>query len=258
MKSNRWLIGVAPIIAMTLAATAVPVTAAAEDVRSHLSSSEQSALSSLRAALAEAGAAGSKVAATNLIAFDSLTSAQSLGLARYLTGKSGITAAGPSPAATTRVVGGITVSTDGDARWVSESRVAVPKDLHRAEAAKARATFAPAAVTYGVHSYTNESFAIAGITLSTTRVWADYVTGSGVVQRIRDYGCQLIFNFEPSAEITTTKQSQSLSGGKATFKCLVTVKRGIPTPWGQITTSTRQGYQYMSVNGRGVYSHGWQ
>ncbi|RKR75655.1 hypothetical protein [Frondihabitans australicus] len=78
------------------------------------------------------------------------------------------------------------------------------------------------------------------------------------MKSLTDYGCQLVKNYDPFSSISMSKQSGILSGGKATYKCYVVVKRGVPSPWGQISTSTRSAYQYMTAAGSGVTAHGWQ
>ncbi|WP_157887673.1 hypothetical protein [Frondihabitans sp. PAMC 28766] len=61
------------------------------------------------------------------------------------------------------------------------------------------------------------------------------MTGSGRVQKLKDYGCQLVSNYDPFSNISISKQSGIFSGGQATYKCYVVVKRGVPTPWGRST-----------------------
>lgn len=246
----------AGIASLALVLGAAPLAASADDTPTTLTATERSALDAFHASLTDGVAAGADGAADNLDAFNSMTADESLGLAQYLTGETELSPVTPSDDATVSEAGTVTVATDGDAQWVTEAE-STRSVAGQAKLGQTRAA-AAAAATYNVHSHADESFVFAGITVSKTRVWADYVTGSGVVKSIRDYGCQLVQNYEPTAEISTVEQSKSLSGGKATFKCKVTVKRGAPTPWGQITWSTRQAYQYMSVNGPGVYAHGWQ
>jgi len=114
-----------------------------------------------------------------------------------------------------------------------------------------------AATIYNVHSSYDYTYSFAGVKLIKTRVWADYKTQSGVLKSVTDWACQIVQNYDIQAEVSSTKQSRVLSGGVATFKSYVVSKRGVPTPWGQITTSTRSGYQYMKVNGAGIVSSGW-
>lgn len=136
------------------------------------------------------------------------------------------------------------VADDGRARWIAES-------VEEIDPVGVRAA------TYSVHSRSDQTVKLAGITISKTRVWADYKTGSGVVKSVTDYGCQLVSSIDPFSSITTSKQSKVLSSGKATVKCAVVVRRGVPTPWGQISTTTRSAYQYMRVNGSRIEAQGW-
>lgn len=201
------------------------------------------ALNSFRAELASQKDAGES---TSLASFDALGESERTELARYLTGETSLSATAPPADAAREQSGSSVVATAGNARWVSTvGEETEPDD------ATGRAT------TYKVHSYADETFTLVGITISKTRVWADYTTGSGIVKSLTDYGCQLVSNYDPFSSISVSKQSAILSGGKATYKCYVTVKRGVPSPWGQISTTTRSAYQYMQVSGPGVGGHGW-
>ncbi len=227
------------LVSVALASPAQGAPAAAS---SSPAGGEEQALDDFRNQLA---AASSVEARDDLARFDSLSATDRQTLERYLTGETSPWAITPSPRATTRVNGTTRVVTDGAARWIS-----TVSDGHP-ETPPARGA------TYSVHSSADETFTLVGITISKTRVWADYRTGSGIVTNLVDYGCQLVSNYDPFSKIKVSRQSGILSGGQATYKCSVLVERGVPTPWGQVNTTTRSAYQFMRVAGRGISAHGW-
>jgi hypothetical protein len=76
---------------------------------------------------------------------------------------------------------------------------------------------------------------------------------------ITSYSCIVDANYDPFSTVTSSKNSAWVSLGRATAECKVTVKRGTPTPWGQVTFSTRSNIQYVTGNGSGaVTAHGWR
>lgn len=203
----------------------------------------QQVLDDFRASLA-LEAEADEVASRNLTLYDALEQAQRDELARYFLGE--ITPVLRQEA--TEILSDATsVISDGDFSIESTA-----SDSSQATRAVARAT------TYNVHSTADEEFRFAGILISKTRVWADYVTGSGRVLSTTNYGCQVLNNYDVFSEITVSQAGSSLSGGEATFLCNVVVRRGAPTPWGQINWSTASGIQFMTVNGPGVKARGWR
>lgn len=208
----------------------------------------------MRATLVSAAASGQPDAAQSLTSFDRLTTTQRAELARYLLGERPMPTIPPARATVVRTGTSTTTAAEGDLSWtVTTGTTVMPV---RALGVSTSAV-TPMATTHNVHSYYDSSFTFAGVTIIKTRVWGDYKTGSGRVLSITDYGCQVVANYEPTAQVSTSKQSSVLSGGKATFKCYVVVSRGAPTPWGQIAWSTKSSYQYMQVNGPGVEARGW-
>lgn len=104
-----------------------------------------------------------------------------------------------------------------------------------------------------------QSYVFAGITISKTTVRETYTVSGANAVAIVSYSCIVDANYDPFAEVSSTKDGAWVSSGKATAECLVTVKRGTPTPWGQITWSTNSNIQFVTGNGYGgVTSHGWR
>ena len=187
-------------------------------------------------------------AANNLARFDALSPEQRDELAHFLLGEST-----PHLTETDMTLGALqTTATDGDFQVMTTDGDFQWNSTLSAPPATSTTT------TYSVHATGDETFSFAGIVITRTRVWADYVTGSGVVKRIANYGCQAITNYDAFAEVKVSNAGSSLSGGRATFLCDVVVKRGVPTAWGHVSWSTRSGIQYLSVNGRGVTGHEWR
>lgn len=104
-----------------------------------------------------------------------------------------------------------------------------------------------------------QSFVFAGITISKTTVRETYYVSANVATSIATYSCVVDVNYDPFSEVTSVKDGAWISAGKATSECLVTVKRGVPTPLGQITWSTKAQIQFVTGNGYGgVVAHGWR
>ncbi len=104
-----------------------------------------------------------------------------------------------------------------------------------------------------------QSFLFAGITISKTTVRETYYYSGANATGIASYSCVVNANYDPFAQVTAAKDGAWISSGKAIAECRVTVKRGAPSPWGQITWSTASNIQYVSGNGYGnVTSHGWR
>jgi hypothetical protein len=254
-KYSRFAIAGGSILALTGAVfSATPALASSDIGATHSNTAaspvsvEQaqldSALSQFRKGLTSQ-APSDNVAAQSVARFDALTPAKRKTLALYLLGQFT-----PNVMKSTIPAGGGQQSTvDGDFQQVAQASDPV---------GPASGKLFASAATYSVHSTADESFYFAGILISRTRVWADYTTGSGVVKSVQNYGCQVLNNYDIFSTISTSKAGQSLSGGSATFLCNVVVKRGVPTPWGTISWSTRTALQYLSVNGSRVTGHGWR
>ncbi|WP_431075091.1 hypothetical protein [Microbacterium phyllosphaerae] len=104
-----------------------------------------------------------------------------------------------------------------------------------------------------------QSFLFAGITISKTTVRETYNYSGANATSVAAYSCVVDANYDPYSQITVSKAGAYVSGGKATAECKVSVKRGVPTPWGPISWSTASNVQYVTGNGAGtVTSHGWR
>lgn len=183
------------------------------------------ALSQLRANL---------TASADIAAFDALSPAQEAELADYLLGEidpfAGLSAASPR---------------NGDF------------ELRTVTAAEPAGGISARAATRSVSAW--QSFLFAGITISKTTVRETYNYSGANATSIAAYSCVVDANYDPYSQITVSKTGAYVSGGKATAECKVTVKRGVPTPWGPISWSTASNVQYVTGNGAGtVTSHGWR
>lgn len=104
-----------------------------------------------------------------------------------------------------------------------------------------------------------QAYVFAGITISKTSVRETYYVSANNATAIATYSCVVDANYDPLAAITTAKDGAWISGGNATAECLVTVRRGVPTPLGQISWSTKDEIQFVTGNGYGgVIAHGWR
>lgn len=124
---------------------------------------------------------------------------------------------------------------------------------------RSRSAFTTSTTVKSKTVWASQSFVFAGITISKTTVRETYTVSDGRAKGISTYSCVVNQNSDPFAEVTASKDGAWVSGGKATAECLVTVKRGAPTPWGQVTWSTASNVQFVTGNGAGaVTSHGWR
>lgn len=173
-------------------------------------------------------------AASDIAAFDALTEEQRADLARYLLGET-------DP---------LSQLSDSDPHVGDfELRVGGP--------ASASITPLAAGATRTVSAW--QSFLFAGITISKTTVRETYLYSGANATRIASYSCVVDANYDPFAEVSVARDGSWISSGKAIAQCKVTVKRGAPSPWGQVTWSTASNVQYVSGNGYGkVVSHGWR
>lgn len=102
-------------------------------------------------------------------------------------------------------------------------------------------------------------FKFAGILISETKINLSYQNKYAMVDQVLSYSCSVITNNDPTAEITTSKNSAYVSNGDAVAKCDVKVKRGAPTPWGQITWSTSESVQVLKGGNTGrITFNGWE
>ena len=172
--------------------------------------------------------------------FDSLTSAQREALANYLLG-----------------------STDPLAKLSEATRYAGDVELRtsaKSAVAPSSATMSSvtaAGATRSVSAW--QSFLFAGITISKTTVSETYYYSGTSATSIAAYSCVVNANYDPFSSVTTSKSGSYVSSGRATAECKVSVRRGVPTPWGTVAWSTASNVQFVTGTGGGsVYSHGWR
>lgn len=108
-------------------------------------------------------------------------------------------------------------------------------------------------------SWGTQWFAFAGIRLTETKVSETYEYSGSTARKMLGYSCTVVKNVQPFTQVSTSKNSAYVSGGQATAKCKVVVKRGVPTPWGTIAWSTYSAIQRLSAKGNGAVTfNGWQ
>ncbi|WP_216099687.1 hypothetical protein, partial [Curtobacterium sp. MMLR14_002] len=98
-------------------------------------------------------------------------------------------------------------------------------------------------------------FAFAGIRLTETKVSMSYQYSGTTARKMLGYSCTVVRNVQPFTEVRTSKSSGYISGGQATAKCKVVVKRGVPTPWGTVAWSTYSSIQRLSAKGNGAITY---
>jgi hypothetical protein len=198
-------------------------------------------LTQFREVLAERAAAN-PAGESDLEAFDALTADQRMDLADYFLGESETVEPTPNAEQSIAPDGSMTY-TDGDLSW-GESAL-VPRQTMAATTSRS---------VWGT-----QWFAFAGIKITETKVSGTFTTSGGKASAISSYACTVVQNLDPMTQVKAAKNAAYVSGGKAYFKCKVTVKRGAPTPWGQVTWSTREAIQYVRAGGSGVVeANGWE
>lgn len=221
-------------ISVAIAAVSLCAVSSLSAVAVEPSSTEQQALTAFKANLDNP---------KDLQAFEALDSEQKNELASYLLGEI-------DPFAEAEKTG---VEPKGQFEVVTDEVETAPVLSKKLSGTAARA----ASTTKTVSAW--QSFTFAGVTISKTTVRMNYTVSGGSAKKVSSYSCVVNANYDPFAEVHTSKDGSWVSGGKATAECLVKVKRGTPTPWGQVTWSTKSNVQYVTGNGRGsVTSHGWR
>lgn len=120
-------------------------------------------------------------------------------------------------------------------------------------------TIQPLAATQTYSVWATSAFLFAGIKISETKVAGTYTASGGTARSILSYSCTVTRNYDPLAEVSTDKSGSYIASGQATMECRVRVRRGVPTPWGQVSWSTKEAIQYLRANGYGgVVAHGWK
>ncbi|WP_139201940.1 hypothetical protein [Curtobacterium sp. MCBA15_016] len=225
------VIGAAPANAVVLA------PAASDEVPPRTPSA---VLSAIRAELAASGSF------SDVASFDRLSADQRHELASYFLDPAAASAATAESAE--NVLGPTTVRTSGDFEWgaAQEPSEAV-SDEGSIEARASRS------------SWGTQWFAFAGIRLTETKVSMSYEYSGTTAKKMLGYSCTVVRNVQPFTEVRTSKSSGYVSGGQATAKCKVTVKRGVLTPWGTIAWSTYSAVQRLSAKGNGaITANRWE
>lgn len=172
--------------------------------------------------------------------FDALTAAQQAKLATYLLGE---TDPFVKLSKTTTRSGDLELRTSTASAPIESSAVS--------------SAVTAAGATRSVSAW--QSFLFAGITLSKTTVYETYYYSGSAATRIASYSCAVNANYDPFSTVTVSKAGAYVGSGRATADCLVSVRRGVPTPWGQVSWSTKSNMQYVTANGNGaVTSSGWR
>lgn len=217
--------------------------------------SSESALKEFRSSLVE-GAQTDPTVVADIERFDSLSAAQRDELANYLTGELDTI----TPISQAEVPDGrSTTITQGDFSWMTVEKPDGGLSLDVMDPAAGKGMLSTTASSTVKSIWATQYFTFAGIKISETKVSGSYTARSGKATSIRSHTCNVVRNYDPFSGVSTSKSSSYVSSGKAVFECLVSVKRGIPTPWGHISYSTRENVQYARGTGTGrVDAHGWR
>lgn len=195
-------------------------------------------LSAIRADLVASGAS------SDVQVFDHLSAEQRHELAAYFLDPAVASAA--TAASDERVFGPEAVRASGDFEW---GEVDTSGDMQDEDGVGV-GTKAASRSSWGT-----QWFAFAGIRLTETKVSMSYEYSGTTARRMLGYSCTVVRNVQPFTQVTTSKSSGYISGGQATAKCKVIVKRGVPTPWGTIAWSTYSAVQRLSAKGNGAITY---
>ncbi|WP_416393244.1 MULTISPECIES: hypothetical protein [unclassified Curtobacterium] len=198
-------------------------------------------LSAIRAELTASGAS------SDVAALDRLNADQRRELTSYFLEPDAAAAALADSAE--RVLGPKTIRTSGDFEWgaVDAASGAVLGEGSAESRAASRS------------SWGTQWFAFAGVRLTETKVSMSYEYSGTTAKRLLGYSCAVTRNVQPFTEVQTSKSSGYVSGGQATAKCKVTVKRGVLTPWGTVAWSTYSAIQRLSAKGNGaITANRWE
>lgn len=180
----------------------------------------------------------------DVAAFDDLSAEQREQLASYFLDVS--VAAEVEADATLTSRDSAVVLENGDFAWGEDESVIVGEDPRSSRAASR--------TTWGT-----QWFAFAGIKLSETKVTMTYQYSGSNATKMLGYACAVTKNIQPFTEVGSSKSSGYISGGQATAKCKVVVKRGVLTPWGTVAWSTYSAFQRLSAKGNGaVTANRWE
>lgn len=182
---------------------------------------KEAALTQLRAVLVTRGAVD------DVAEFDAFNTQQRADLASYLVGETNVSLDPPADA--TWDTNG--VATYGNFRW------GLPAET---ETALARNS------SNDVSIWGTQWFSFMGIKLIEVKNSMTYTltynssTGTRPTA-IKNHSCLVTLDTDIFAEVTSEKNSSYPDGWEARAQCKVTIKRGLPVPWGIIVTSTTEG-----------------
>jgi hypothetical protein len=184
-------------------------------------------------------------AVADVAAFDQLNADQRDELASYFLDPA--VASAVTADSTESALGPVIVRTNGDFEWGEVSA----EQGQEGDAASSRAA--------SRSSWGSQWFAFAGIRLTETKVSMSYEYSGTTAKKMLGYSCTVVRNIQPFTQVSTAKSSGYISGGQATAKCKVVVKRGVPSPWGTIAWSTYSAIQRLSARGNGaITANRWE
>ncbi len=195
----------------------------------------QQALADFRAVLVASGATA------DVVRFDALSTTQREELADYLVGESySVT---PPPNAVPDSNGALRV---GDFSWAQPAGGNSSNAKSRIKSMQG-----------------GQTFSFAGIVLIEVVIDLNYSVSSQPpygVSGVAGYDCFVTKDYDVLAEVSSVKSSAFVDGTwEIEARCKVTVKRGVPTPWGQITWSTKEQLHFLRGDNAGyVVDHGWK
>ena len=191
-----------------------------------------------RANLEEKASAGDSVAHENIQEFDRLSEAQRTELADYLVGKSEVLPPKDENMKPESSDGVLPEYSSGNFSWIWEE--ATPEEpLINQEASESI-----------YHISGRQTLKFLGIRITEHEVYGFY-TSDGKPKEILAHECAVKRNYDIFTEITTAKSSSYVHGDGAYFSCQVRIKRGAPSPWGNIAWSTVERIHFIGGNGKG-------
>lgn len=183
--------------------------------------------------------------------FDAFTEAQRSDLSAYLLGES-VSFDAP-PAEAQQVGNGDFVY--GDFQWAAPSGA-------QTASAEARQLSTQG---YNIPVWGTQSFSFAGISIievkNSMTYTVDFSSSRGnYISNIPAYSCAVTHNYDILADVTSTKENAFTSGDwEVESQCKVRITRGVPTPWGQVTWSTKEAIHYLHADNTGwVMANGWE
>lgn len=191
----------------------------------------------------------SKKKTSEVAKLDAMTQAQKNTLANYLLGKS--VKINQIPKGAKKV--SATAYTYNGFKW------------DRPAATKTAAGVVSASSASSASVWATQWFSFLGIKLIEIRNTMDYrvsfsPTRGSYISEIMAQSCTVTLDYDIFAEVSTTPNNKfTLDDWTAESDCFVSVKRGAPTPWGQITWSTYEAIHYLKGDNTGTpVGTGWK